>query len=150
MKSSSTVTTCQICARAIKANTGYIAHHGYTRPGNGWQTSSCMGAQQLPYEVSRDYIPVVIERYEAIKKNLTERVNDLTTNPPATITETSRYRGDATYERPEDFKIGGYSSIPGTYANAYAHMVRETETNLKGVTAEIEFLQKRYNDWKAK
>ena len=45
--------TCQICDRAIKANTGVIAHHGYQRPGEGWQTASCPGARALPYEVDR-------------------------------------------------------------------------------------------------
>jgi len=46
--------TCQVCARGIMANTGLIAHHGYQRPGEGWQTASCSGAKELPFEVSRD------------------------------------------------------------------------------------------------
>lgn len=45
--------SCQICARKILANRGKIAHHGYERPGSGWQTSSCFGARELPYEVDR-------------------------------------------------------------------------------------------------
>jgi len=45
---------CQICGRLIFANSGKIAHHGYERPGNGWQTASCEGARELPFEVSRD------------------------------------------------------------------------------------------------
>ena len=44
---------CQCCGRAILANTGTIAHHGYQRPGYCWQTSSCMGAKELPFEVDR-------------------------------------------------------------------------------------------------
>ena len=28
--------------------------HGYERPGHGWQTGSCMGAKNLPFEVDRD------------------------------------------------------------------------------------------------
>lgn len=46
--------TCQCCGRRVKARTGNIAHHGYERPGDGWQTASCMGARALPFEVSRD------------------------------------------------------------------------------------------------
>lgn len=49
---------CQICERDILADLGMIAHHGYTRPGDGWQTSSCMGARELPFEVSRDVLGV--------------------------------------------------------------------------------------------
>lgn len=59
-----TKTTCQICEREIKAKGGIIAHHGYKRPGNGWQTSSCMGARFQPYEVSADRIPSVIDTYK--------------------------------------------------------------------------------------
>lgn len=44
---------CQCCGRAILANTGTIAHHGYTRPDYGWQTASCMGAKRLPFQVDR-------------------------------------------------------------------------------------------------
>lgn len=46
--------TCQVCGRGILAETGHIAHHGYERPGDGWQTASCFGALALPFEVSRD------------------------------------------------------------------------------------------------
>lgn len=46
--------TCQCCAKKYLANTGLMAHHGYERPGGGWQTSSCFGARHLPFEVSRD------------------------------------------------------------------------------------------------
>lgn len=53
--------TCQCCGRPILANTGKIAHHGYQRPGEGWQTASCPGAQHLPFEVSRDELGRYIE-----------------------------------------------------------------------------------------
>lgn len=48
--------TCQCCARQIFAETGLIAHHGYERPGYGYQTASCMGARNLPFEVSREVL----------------------------------------------------------------------------------------------
>lgn len=54
--------TCQCCARPILANTGTIAHHGYERPGSGWQTASCMGAKCAPFEVSRERLGYMIER----------------------------------------------------------------------------------------
>lgn len=53
--------TCQCCARKHMANTGTIAHHGYTRPGHGWQTASCMGAKHLPFEVDRTRLLEMIE-----------------------------------------------------------------------------------------
>ncbi|MDE2096554.1 MAG: hypothetical protein KGL39_04850 [Patescibacteria group bacterium] len=48
--------TCQICGRPIFAELGLIAHHGYERPGEGWQTESCIGARELPFETSRDVL----------------------------------------------------------------------------------------------
>lgn len=45
--------TCQCCGRAIFAETGVIAHHGYERTAAGWQTASCMGARHLPFETDR-------------------------------------------------------------------------------------------------
>ena len=45
--------TCQCCGRQIFAQRGKIAHHGYERPGYGWQTASCMGALYMPFEVDR-------------------------------------------------------------------------------------------------
>ncbi|MEK6884257.1 MAG: hypothetical protein AABY22_31795 [Nanoarchaeota archaeon] len=55
---------CQICGREIKAKSGIIAHHGYKKPEQGWQTDSCMGARQLPYEKSRDIIPLAIVKID--------------------------------------------------------------------------------------
>jgi hypothetical protein len=54
--------TCQVCDRGILAETGCIAHHGYTRPGTGYQTNSCEGARAVPLEISRDGLGHHIKR----------------------------------------------------------------------------------------
>jgi hypothetical protein len=47
------VKTCPICFRAIAVTRrGTMAHHGYERPGSGWQTASCPGTRFKPLEVS--------------------------------------------------------------------------------------------------
>lgn len=56
--------TCQCCGRAIFAQRGKIAHHGYERPGYGWQTASCMGATYLPFEVDRERLADLIVRLQ--------------------------------------------------------------------------------------
>lgn len=53
--------SCQCCQGKILANTGVIAHHGYTRPGDGWQSASCHGARRLPFEVDRTALGEVID-----------------------------------------------------------------------------------------
>ena len=56
--------TCQCCWRLIMAKNGVIAHHGYQRPSEGWQTSSCYGARHLPFEASRDTLGLLITTLE--------------------------------------------------------------------------------------
>lgn len=68
--------TCQICGRAIFAELGTIAHHGYERPGHGWQTASCYGAKRLPYEVSREAIEELLPRQIAEVKRLVKVAAD--------------------------------------------------------------------------
>lgn len=62
--------TCQCCGRGIFAATGIIAHHGYQRPGQGWQTASCYGARELPFEVSRDALGLMIESLKAQRERM--------------------------------------------------------------------------------
>jgi hypothetical protein len=57
--------TCQICGRLICSKRGEIAHHGYTRPGGGWQTSSCAGTHHDSLEVSNELLVEYIGRFES-------------------------------------------------------------------------------------
>jgi hypothetical protein len=66
--------TCQICGRLICSKTGYIAHHGYSRPHDGYQTPSCLGAQQSPLEVSNAALVTEISRCEEMVSSLAERI----------------------------------------------------------------------------
>lgn len=46
------VKTCACCFRPIAVVAGTMAHHGYKRPGNGFQTNSCPGVRFQPLELS--------------------------------------------------------------------------------------------------
>lgn len=48
------VKTCPVCFRPIAVLRGTMAHHGYQRPGQGWQTASCPGIRFKPLEVSSE------------------------------------------------------------------------------------------------
>lgn len=48
------IRTCPCCFRAIAVRSGCMAHHGYDRPGNGWQTASCPGIRFKPLERSKE------------------------------------------------------------------------------------------------
>ena len=157
MNTTNQTTTCQICARAIKANTGVIAHHGYQRPGSGWQTASCDGAKQLPYEVSRDYIPVVIERYKMHAANQEAMADEMLRTPPATITKYAKnsYQEDVTFEKPADFdafEVAKADRLTGSssYQNEFLRRYRQHRFNVKDINATIPYLQDRYDTWRAK
>ena len=50
--------TCGCCLRPIAVMggepTGRMAHHGYQRPGHGWQTATCPGIKFMPLETTDD------------------------------------------------------------------------------------------------
>lgn len=147
-------TTCQICGRPILANTGLIAHHGYQRPGDGYQTKSCMGAKYLPYEVSCNRIQVAIDDISAYKAGTMDRLADWIKNPPQTIIDYKKdfYTGKTTelkYERPADFTIDSYASIPRTYACEHSHRKYAMQRTIKACTEQLAYLTDRLQKWVA-
>lgn len=58
------VKTCPCCFRAIAVVGGTMAHHGYERPGYGWQTASCPGIRFKPLEMSNEGLLWVISANE--------------------------------------------------------------------------------------
>jgi hypothetical protein len=79
--------TCQCCGRKILAKKGLVANHGYQRPGTGWQTSSCAGAQALPFEVSRDTLGWLIDSVRARLRTMVQNRADVAAETaPVTFT----------------------------------------------------------------
>lgn len=150
-------TTCQICGRVIQAKKGVIAHHGYNRPGHGWQTASCHGARFLPYEVSRDRIPQVEEIYRAIREAKQTAFDAMMASPPATLT--IRRKRDAwdkvgepvTLERPEGFdaarNIAAGSYRPRTYESEHAFTARQLKAEIASIGDALAFLAERFASW---
>lgn len=152
---------CQICARQIKANTGTIAHHGYTRPGDGWQTASCMSAKYLSYEENRDRIPAVLDAYKQTYIEWKARLADYKANPPQEITKTyvSPYTGkrdkkyDEVLTKPEGFtseaslKIEKPSFYTQKYERQFSIDVHNMERNIRDIKQTRDWLQTRYNNW---
>lgn len=150
------MTTCQICGRAIKANTGVIAHHGYKRPGHGWQTRSCFGAHYRAYEVACDALPHAIESVEAFRLLKQTALDKHLAEPPLVLKYYRRdynsrdrhiFMGDV--DRPEDFRPGDTNYRPGSYANLYDNIRRNLASDIRGATEQLDYLRKRLADWKA-
>lgn len=161
--------TCQVCARAIKVRPSaqhqgadVIAHHGFQRPGYGYQTDLCMGARELPFEVSRDVLGVVVSMLEDRGADLLLSI--LETNAerrPVTITyherrarqfgrfETSDQVTRATFEawRAKHETAARMLSLH-TFDDAKARQVRMLEIECERTAREKERQQARYDGWK--
>ena len=146
------ITTCQICGRAIKAKNGLIAHHGYQRPGGGWQTASCWGARWRPYEVACDAIQPCIDSLNRYVEKQTEDLNNLIKNPPEALFKMRPgWKKPIRYERPEGFEAKDKPSyLPNSYEDEHNRQRGERRHNIKGATLTIIDLEKRLANWKGK
>ena len=124
---------CQICEREIKAKKGLISHHGYTRPGGGYQTGSCGGARNLPYEISRDAIPKEILRIS----NFIEHRNKLLEKVKAGVVPIF----DTVLGKEIEPTHPSYSNRKYTYESNLNFYIKQAER-------EVSRLQKRYDNWK--
>ena len=162
---------CQCCGRAILANLGSIAHHGYERPGHGWQTNSCMGAKRLPFEVDRAALGEMIgflrdrlarnEKHRAaIKAEKKPIVFEYETQliGPVRGYQPGRFKWptvkrtfEVSRESFAEFKTGpGSNSTYGIYDfDAYkARHVEGLSNSIKNLKAHIAEEQNRYDRWK--
>lgn len=149
-----TPTTCQICGRAIKAKTGRIAHHGYKRPGHGWQTASCMGAGHAPYEQGHTALDFAIERMPVQITETEEALAEFIANPPAElVTRRDAYgRTTRTEARPEGFNpadLGVQGDRPGTYESTFDSSVHARRTTIRDMKVFLEYCRERRAAWKA-
>lgn len=171
MTSLADLRTCQVCGRAIKTVQAYpvievdghrqqatekgetIAHHGYQRPGDGWQTSSCFGARWRPYEIACDALPTLIASCERKIDTLVEAINNWRIEAPAKLDEEETRYGRATgkfttHVRPDGYdamratETGG-SYIPHTYDAEFKKRQWARLREIKGTKQAIEFMQQR-------
>ena len=148
-------TTCQICARSIKAKSGLIAHHGYQRPwGEGFQTDSCFGSRALPYEKSRDRIPSHRDTIKAWADGRAKFAKILRAEPPANMSYYPTH-GHKRFERvdvpkPDVFNVDQTMAMGhpfNSYPNLFKSSIATAELEAEQGRAEVRRLQKRYDAW---
>ncbi|MCK1668606.1 hypothetical protein [Bradyrhizobium sp. 153] len=158
--------TCQCCGKKFLANTGTIAHHGYQRPGGGWQTASCSGAKFAPFEVSRDRLGGLIKGLKKWKADAVKaRASVEAEEAPVRITFTDyAEKADAWGRRPEkaaDVTRETFAAIRAenevslrlySWAHDFDSIkkrdLKDRAADIKNVTAEIEAQQARFDGWK--
>jgi hypothetical protein len=156
--------TCQICGRAIKAKNGLIAHHGYKRPGMGWQTASCFGAKFRPYEVASDALPLAITQITGYINAVTKAFAETQANPPAHL-ETTVNIGNAWTRRavafftprPADFNPGSprdgerfnlHMQNAPTYGLVFEGLQRNRKNDILASHQTLNYMRDRLAAWK--
>lgn len=147
--------TCQICERLIHAATGVIAHHGYERPSHipHYQTASCLGARELPFEVSRDVLGMFLREY--MQGWLLQNRQELThlRTGTATVHTERRKKEDGRYVI--DKKSGHYVTEPvpvnpgePDYDRLLAIEIYDRERKHNHMRDDYRRRWKRYQEWK--
>lgn len=128
------VKTCPCCFRQIAVVGGKMAHHGYERPGYGWQTASCPGIRFKPLEVSDEGLVWLISVCEA----------RLTTNQAAwkrrdQMEKILVHRKTVVLEVTRD--------TPGWDAE-FRLWCTQTESEIRSLQSDLKGLNKRLAEWK--
>ncbi len=148
----------------IQANTGVIAHHGYQRPGQGWQTASCFGARYVSYEVGHDALDAYIPYVQHIRETRIVRLSAHVRTPPESMSVVdeivkrepgSRFRSverkTTVYPRPEGFvaltEAPDYYT-PRSYEKLWWGRRSELEREIESMTHEIDRATERRAAWK--
>lgn len=155
---------CQICNRNIGVRAGVIAHHGYERPGSGWQTGSCMGARFLPYELSCERIPAAVASVKLHMASLENRIALLAGEGKPTFTRWEReynkatwrydmvektYSWDAERAAKDEAECPGYvSSENRRYEDVRRYALAQARTEYAADADTLKALEARITKWK--
>jgi hypothetical protein len=128
--------TCGWCLRDIAVEkTGLMSHHGFTRPGVGYQTQSCNGVSYKNLEVSLDGLQARIKATEQEKQKLESQLKEL----PKAITLNIRKTGSK-----DIITIGKEDP---NWAKAHYTTGINLESDIRSITKELEDLKKVLQKW---
>lgn len=131
------VKTCACCFRAIAVMPGgTMAHHGYQRPGDGYQTASCPGIRFRPLEVSDEGLRYIITVCEDQVSRATTALGDSDTITSLTLPG----RPGQPLKKITDHDAG--------WANALRSYKFDLESNIRNTEAALGSLRQRLAAWK--
>jgi hypothetical protein len=158
--------TCQCCGRDIFAERGKIAHHGYERPGDGFQTASCMGAQHAPFEASRTRLGQMItgltnNRDSQIERRGKVEREEIGGDIVVTWTNYQKPLGRGHYEEERAY-VGraNFAEAEGELKQALSRRgitsfdalkkneIAQIEARIRHLNERIAYEQARYDGWK--
>lgn len=131
------VKTCPVCFRSIAVLRGTMAHHGYQRPGEGWQTASCPGIRFKPLEVSSEGLEWLIATLRKRLADLKDAHANQATRPEYLMAKRT-YNGKAEKITRDD----------PLWKRVFARHIAEVESEMGGLERELPTLDKMLADWK--
>lgn len=120
--------TCPCCFREVAVVSGLMAHHGYKRPGYGYQTQSCMGVHYAPLERSDEGLRAVIAMCQRTVAKLGDDLAGLNAATSLTIpgrngrSEQTVERGTPAFSRENERRAHAINLDLRYYTEALAYM----------------------------
>jgi len=149
--------TCQCCGGKFLANTGSVAHHGYTRPGWGWQTASCSGAKELPFEADRAKLGSMITFLKKHRQDLIHARQAVTLGTAPIIREykiglgrqAEKHSFAFTRENfgSEEARLARRSLYVHDFDRLLEHELSKRDNQIRHIGADIASQQTRFDGW---
>ena len=163
VESGSASGTCQCCFGAFKLPRGRMSHHGYKRPGYGYDVGYCMGERELPYEKSCEVTKALLSNVEAYLADKRDYLSRLVAGEiKALTTQVTDYSVKVRdYEmRPKksvvvnmgDGEVHNYEGRIGSslssFERVHARYVYNTKRDIQAAEEQVKFLSQKIADWK--
>lgn len=130
------VKTCPVCFRAIAVVGGVMAHHGFRRPGHGWQTQSCQGIRFKPLEVSSEGLEWLISALSNNLVHLTSMIENQATQPEFLLAKRARNTPPERITRDDPL-----------WSKVFDAHIRSTEAEIAQISRELPVLKTRLINW---
>jgi hypothetical protein len=151
--------TCQLCGRRICSKFGTIAHHGYSRPGDGYQTASCDGTHHSPLEVTNDLLLKYIGKYGARCEETKRLIDDVRADRVEVAVTISPHWGERrSYPYTFRFTAKTYAEVVAasegklsghvSFSDRKKYYVTELEDRLRNQKVVLAELRERNANWK--
>jgi hypothetical protein len=132
--------TCGWCLRDIAIDrSGLMSHHGFERPGVGYQTQSCSGVNFKNLETSLDGLKARIKNTQLHKTNTELQLKEL----PRAISLNVR----TSIGSREITSIGKEDPL---WAKTYKNAESNLQSEIRSISSEIDFLNKELRKWQIK
>ena len=138
---------CQACGGEWAIVGASISHHGYTRPGGGWQTGSCYGARHQPLEESCEVtaqLAVVLARHRTEQLS---RLQQLRGGRMAHLTLIEEFFNRERWRTEQ--RAVTITPIDARWARAVEIEIVKAESNIRHIESDLRIVTQRVTDWHA-